>query len=67
MNVMWRRSIAALTVVAAVGAAVSCVPQLPQNLALAACSVPHDGQRGASGAPHCEQNFAPGGGTVPHP
>jgi hypothetical protein len=66
MKVMCRRSIAALTVGAVAGAAASCVPQLPQNLALGGCSVPHDGQRGASGAPHCAQNFAPGGGTVPH-
>jgi len=63
---MCRRSIAALTVVAAAGAAASCVPQLPQNLAFGACSAPHDGHRGASGAPHCAQNFDPGGGKVPH-
>jgi len=67
MNVMCRRSIAAVTVGAAAGAAASWVPQLPQYLAFGEYSVPHDGQRGASGAPHCAQNLAPGGGTVPHP
>jgi hypothetical protein len=65
MNVMWRRSMELLTVGVVGDAAASCVPQLPQNRALGACSTPQDGHRGASGAPHCAQNLAPGGGTVP--